>query len=66
MYKIMCRVSGGVTGTREAVLKDKNGNEMIFDTERKAKNKAKRMTETMNKDSNMATFKYWVIDMWGD
>ena len=31
-YKVKCRVSGGVTGTRESYLKAQDGSDDVFDT----------------------------------
>ena len=58
-YRIWCRVSGGLTGTREAWLKTKSGK--IYETGNKttAQKKATQLNKTMGKNS-MASFHYSV------
>jgi hypothetical protein len=63
MYQVMCRVSGGVTGTREAVLKNRDGREQSFDTREQAQAEAARLTQQMNNNRyRTADFRYWVIE----
>lgn len=59
-YRILCRVSGGVTGTREAYLKGKEGREQIFSTRQEAEAEAKRLNERMNNMHSSAYFRYTV------
>jgi len=56
MFIIMCRVSGGVTGTREAPLK-KNGVVETFDTREAAEAVAKELNRRPHQFST-AYFKY--------
>ena len=60
MYQIMCRVSGGVTGTREGILK-KDGEERWFESKDNATREAQRLNEEMNHANSTAHFQYWVI-----
>jgi hypothetical protein len=61
MYNIMARVSGGMTGLREAICK-KNGEIMCFQTREEAQKKAHQLTHDMNHPFATAKFDYWVID----
>lgn len=56
---VMCRVSGGVTGTREAVLK---ANDVVqyFD-EAGARAKAQQLMAKMNNQYSVANFQYWPV-----
>ena len=58
-YIVMCRVSGGVTGTREAQLKE-NGVPKFFETKEAAQAKADHLMKQMNHAYSVADFKYWV------
>jgi hypothetical protein len=58
-YIVMCRVSGGVTGTREAPLKHL-GTLALFDTREAAQAKADELNRKMNHPSSVASFRYWV------
>lgn len=58
-YYIRCRVSGGVTGTREALLK-RDGRVQTFASREDASNEAVRLQREMNSPSATATFQYWV------
>ena len=59
-YIVMCRVSGGVTGTREAPLKQKNGEIRYFDTLEEAQAEAKRLMQPKDSDRyRTADFRYW-------
>lgn len=58
MYRIFCKVSGGVTGTRTAYYKD-NGIEQTF----LEKESAQAVCDTLNRTANSnpyqkATFRY--------
>ena len=55
---VMCRVSGGVTGTRDAPLKA-NGQPQYFPDEASAKAEASRLMSKMNTGYRMANFQYW-------
>ena len=61
-YRIWCRVSGGVTGTREAYYKQSG---QIWETQdrEQAEAKARSMTETMNNPYSTATFRYTVLQV---
>lgn len=62
MYIVMCRCSGGVTGTRQAPLKE-NGNIKWFGSFKEADDEAKRLTQQMNGNPyRTADFKYWAQD----
>jgi hypothetical protein len=57
---VMCRVSGGVTGTREALLKGKDGEVQYFESFEVAQAEARRLMESANGDRyRTATFQYW-------
>ena len=62
MPYVMCRVSGGFTGTREAVLKDADRREKRFDTFADAQAEAARLNRTMNHAHSVADFRYWAIE----
>jgi len=62
MFNIMCRVSGGVTGSREALLKDGNGNVKYFEDKAIASLEALRLTQETNTIYSTATFSYWVVE----
>jgi hypothetical protein len=57
-YVIRCRVSGGVTGTRESTVK-LNGEVRTFDTKEQAETEAARLNKEMNSNS-AGYFRYWV------
>ncbi len=59
MFIVMCRVSGGVTGTREAPLK-RLGQIAYFATREEAQLEAARLNTTMNHTYSTADFRYWV------
>ena len=59
MYIIRCRVSGGVTGTRESVVKGKDGNVVRFATREEAEQKAAEYRRSVGRYST-ADFRYWV------
>jgi hypothetical protein len=59
MWIVRCRVSGGVTGTREAVLK---ANDVVlrFATREAAAAKAREMDQKTNGNPHrVADFRYW-------
>lgn len=58
-YRIWARVSGGITGTREAWLKE--GDEIWESTNRaEAETKAKDLNVRMNRRGSLADFRYTV------
>jgi hypothetical protein len=60
MWIVMCRVSGGVTGTRESVLKGRDGLQKHFETEAEATAEAVRLMATNQGDRyRTADFRYW-------
>lgn len=60
MFNVRCRVSGGVTGTREALYKE-GGNVAVFPTLEEAKERAGSLTRMMNHPNSRATFEYWAV-----
>ena len=58
-FIVMCRVSGGITGTRQSQLK-KNGEPAFFTTRGEAQEEADRLNKTMNNQYSRADFSYWV------
>ena len=61
MFKVMCRVSGGVTGTREQLLKNRGG-DIVFATREEAEAEAAEMMKRMNHAYSVADFKYWAVE----
>ena len=59
MFLIKCRVSGGVTGTRESQLKA-HGVPVVFHTRQDAEDRAKQLRQQMNNEHAVAYFEYWV------
>jgi hypothetical protein len=59
-YLILCRVSGGVTGTREAFLKQ-GGVVQQFDTLAAAQAKCAQLSAQMNHEYATASFSYTPI-----
>ena len=60
MYIVMCRVSGGVTGTRQVPLKA-NGAVIEFGARQYAQEAADRLQRDVAENSNRtADFQYWV------
>ena len=55
---VMCRVSGGVTGTREAPLKS-NGQIKEFADAAEARAEAARLTRNMDFGCSSARYQYW-------
>lgn len=60
MFNIRCRVSGGVTGTRESLLKA-SGEVAMFETFEDAETHAAHLNKEMNGGFGTATFSYTVI-----
>jgi hypothetical protein len=63
MYQIMCRVSGGVTGTRQSWMKNSSGETMHFRREVDAEAVAKAARERPGLKHSQATFEYVVVKM---
>jgi hypothetical protein len=62
MPYVMCRVSGGVTGTRTALLKQ-NGTVRQFESMAEAEAEAKRLSDAANADRyRTAYFQYWAVE----
>jgi hypothetical protein len=60
MFIVMCKVTGGLTGTRVGMLKQ-DGKVRYFDTEEAAQAEANRLGQLMRNTPNLnATFSYWV------
>jgi hypothetical protein len=59
-YNIWCRVSGGVTGTRESLLKD-SGRVVEFKTLEAAETEAERLNGKMNHQHSTANFSYKAV-----
>jgi hypothetical protein len=60
-YHVMCKVSGGVTGTRQALLKA-NGVVQEFDSFEEADAEAGRLNAKMNHQWSVAYFEYWAVE----
>lgn len=62
MFRILCEVSGGVTGYRSATLKH-NGVEMTFDTREDAQAECDRLMDRTNGNPHRtADFRYTVME----
>lgn len=59
-FIVMCRVSGGMTGTRTGVLKE-DGEVVRFETFSAAQDKADELTKNMNGHRGTASFQYWPV-----
>ena len=59
-YVVRCRVSGGVTGTRESVCKE-NGETKYFSSLASAESYAREMRNAMNNEYSQAYFEYWPV-----
>jgi hypothetical protein len=59
-YNIGCRVSGGVTGTREGVQKDSNGNVKEFIGEAAVMDEIARL-EKVTANNRGVSFQYWAV-----
>ena len=57
-YGVMCRRSGGVTGTKYGWLKGPDGQPKEFETEEEAKAEAKRLRDERARNTT-ADFHYW-------
>lgn len=57
---VMCRVSGGVTGTRMALLKA-DGQTQRFGSQAEAQAEADRLNAKMNNRYSVADFRYWPV-----
>jgi len=62
-YGIWCRVSGGVTGTREAWAKDKNGRMEFASREEAEKLAAHYTKQTMGNPYRTADYRYTVEEL---
>jgi hypothetical protein len=58
-FLVGCRVSGGVTGTRQSILKE-HGINVRFATREAAQAKADELKRKMNSRFSVASFSYWV------
>jgi len=63
MFYVMCQVSGGVTGTRQGLLKGENGQVVEFETRDAAEKEACRLSGKMNSGHGCAFFRYWVEEV---
>ena len=61
MYRIKCNVTGGITGSRTAWLKAKDGSILETEDPMEAQKLAAQYNETMNAAPKLAKFKYEVI-----
>jgi hypothetical protein len=65
MAYVMCRVSGGVTGTRQARLKS-HGEVRVFPTFSDAEAEARRLTDAVKADRAAgvygAQYQYWAVE----
>lgn len=59
-WVIRCRVSGGLTGDREALLKGDDGQVETFATQAEAAARARDLTARMNHERSTARFTYTV------
>jgi hypothetical protein len=60
-YLILCRVSGGVTGTRESFLK-LGDTVRVFSNKEEAEGESKRFNALMNGPYAKAHFQYTVVE----
>ena len=62
-FKVLCKVSGGVTGTRVAYLKDAEGREKIFSTKEEGETEASALNQKINGNPyRTASFRYQAVD----
>jgi hypothetical protein len=61
-YNILAEVSGGVTGTRSALLKNGQGGIWEFEDAYAANSVATTLNATMNGPNARASFRYTVIE----
>lgn len=59
-FIIRCRVSGGVTGTRESICKGAGGAVLEFTARAAADAEASRLNASRNSPYATALFSYWV------
>lgn len=60
MWKVMCRITGGTTGTRERELKTKDGVPERFTEREAAERRADELThKACNNPYRTAEFRYW-------
>ena len=58
-YGVWCRVTGGVTGTREAWLRGADGDYTLWDNRSDAEAEAARLNKSMNSNPHsLASFRY--------
>jgi len=62
-YHVMCRVSGGVTGTRELPLRDGDSTApKVFATREDAEAEASSLSRWVNRRSETSVrFEYWAV-----
>lgn len=60
-YIVRCAVSGGVTGSRESILKA-NGVVRYFETPEEAAAEASRLNAARS-NSYSASFRYWAVEI---
>ncbi len=65
MFCIMVRVSGGVTGTREALYKAA-GKVMEFATKEAAEEEAAAYRRSMNRHNNGVAYHAWIVELEAD
>jgi len=61
VWRVMCRVSGGVTGTRTAYLKGKDGQVQSFANQAEAAAEAARCLRFMSSGLRTTHFEYWAV-----
>ena len=61
MYYVMCRVSGGITGSREGLLKGHDGQVKEFETWQEAKDEADMIMAGIRLGNSTASFQYWPV-----
>ena len=61
MWRVWCRVSGGVTGTRESYLKS-DGKLAEFPTFEEANARAEELNKSMNHEYSRAFFSYTAVE----
>lgn len=61
-FKIMCYVSGGVTGSRNAYMKDSMGLETVLATREEAEEQASEYNKNMNTEFSVASFRAEVVE----
>jgi hypothetical protein len=61
MYKVMCKVSGGSTGSRWAYLKKEDGSVFVTDNRDEAEKEVEKCRESVRRSGSLASFNYWVV-----